>query len=126
MKKCEKCFGALATRVVEGMEVCDSCAFSLENIQCFKCQLYLPKAELVLWRGNWYCPFCINDIRMEESKAEEHKELKEPELGEGAPHSSPIRVARKRGIRLGKEALANFFAKVFSKIARIFEKKEKE
>ena len=64
--KCQKCFANEATRLVNGLHVCDSCAFLMENAQCYKCQMYLPKTELVMWRGQLYCQYCLQDLRDEE------------------------------------------------------------
>ena len=82
MKKCEKCFSSPATRMVNGRHLCDSCAFQEENAQCYRCQMYLPKAELVMWRGQLYCQYCLMDLRDEEarqSQAAKHSSYKPQE-----------------------------------------------
>ena len=84
--KCQKCGAREATRIVNGMHVCDSCAFFLENAQCYRCQMWLPRSELVMYKGQLYCQYCLQDIREEEimkqKRLEEeqhhHEEYKAP------------------------------------------------
>ncbi len=52
---------------------CDSCSFYVNNDQCWRCRMYLPKVELQQWRGQSFCPYCIQDIREDELKAEERR-----------------------------------------------------
>jgi hypothetical protein len=52
---------------------CDSCKFYEMNDQCWRCRMYLPKVELQQWRGQIYCPYCIQDLRSEELESERRR-----------------------------------------------------
>lgn len=47
----------------DGMSYCDSCLFYGMNKQCNKCGMYLPSLELQMYNGQWYCPYCVMDLR---------------------------------------------------------------
>lgn len=77
--KCQRCLSNEATRTAGGMYLCESCAFYEDNMQCWKCQMYLPKYEFVMYKGQWYCPNCLGDIRREESREREKTDEKKDE-----------------------------------------------
>jgi hypothetical protein len=56
----------------DGQMYCSSCSFYGLNKQCYRCRMYLPASELQQYRGQWSCPNCIQDLRSEDRKAEEH------------------------------------------------------
>ncbi len=89
MKKCEKCFSAPATRIVNGMYLCDSCAFQEENAQCYRCQMYLPKTELVMWRGQLYCQYCLMDLRDEEARKKHASQQYKPTEYKAPTYKAP-------------------------------------
>lgn len=55
----------------DGQIYCSSCAFYGLNKQCWRCRMYLPAAELQQYRGQWACPYCIQDMRDADRRAEE-------------------------------------------------------
>jgi len=50
------------------MPYCDSCIFYGRNKQCQRCGMYLPALELQMYNGQWYCPYCIMDMREKDAK----------------------------------------------------------
>ncbi|MCI0504291.1 hypothetical protein L0Y65_06310 [Candidatus Micrarchaeota archaeon] len=64
----------------DGMTYCSSCAFYGMNKQCYRCRMYLPAGELQQYRGQWMCPYCVQDMRDADRKAEE------PRMEEKRPH----------------------------------------
>jgi hypothetical protein len=64
----------------DGLTYCSSCAFYGLNKQCYRCRMYLPAAELQQYRGQWMCPYCVQDMRDADRKAEE------PAPDKGKPH----------------------------------------
>ena len=56
----------------DGMSYCSSCIFYGLNKQCVRCRMYLPAAELQQYRGQWTCPYCIQDMRDEDRRATEY------------------------------------------------------
>jgi hypothetical protein len=66
MPNCSRC-----GREISHGTYCESCQFYVMNDQCWRCRMYLPIVELQQWRGQTYCPYCIQDIRDEERKEEE-------------------------------------------------------
>ena len=58
----------------DGMSYCSSCIFYGLNKQCVRCRMYLPGAELQQYRGQWTCPYCIQDMRDEDRRSEYHPE----------------------------------------------------
>jgi hypothetical protein len=52
--------------------------FREQNQQCWRCRMYIPKAEMQQWRGQWICPNCRMDLeREEEGPGGEKKKEKE-------------------------------------------------
>lgn len=71
---CIRC-GREATQYgTDGMSYCDSCLFYGMNKQCQKCGMYLPALELQMYQGNWYCPYCIMDLKDQNKPKYEKKE----------------------------------------------------
>lgn len=68
----------------DGLAYCNSCAFFGLNKQCYRCRMYLPAAELQQYRGQWMCPYCVQDMRDEDRKAEA------PEPSKGKPRLDAI------------------------------------
>src|SRR5512143_3467213 len=60
----------------DGLGYCTSCAFYGMNKQCWRCRMYLPSAELQQYRGQLTCPYCIQDLRYADTRAEEYHEEK--------------------------------------------------
>ncbi len=56
----------------DGLMYCSSCSFYGLNKQCWKCRMYLPAAELQQYRGQWMCPYCVQDSRDQDRKAQEY------------------------------------------------------
>lgn len=56
----------------DGMPYCSACIFYGMNRQCFRCRMYLPATELQQYRGQWVCPYCLQDMRDEDRKITEH------------------------------------------------------
>jgi len=52
----------------DGQAYCSACAFYGMNKQCSRCRMYLPAAELQQYRGQLACPYCVQDMRSEETK----------------------------------------------------------
>ncbi|MDD5023458.1 MAG: hypothetical protein PHU63_04780 [Candidatus ainarchaeum sp.] len=72
--KCIRCGQEAAQYGTDGMPYCHSCLFYGMNKQCMKCGMYLPALELQMYRGQWYCPYCVMDLREEhEPKYEKGK-----------------------------------------------------
>lgn len=55
----------------DGMPYCSSCIFYGTNKQCYRCRMYLPATELQQYRGQWVCPYCIQNMRDEDRKISE-------------------------------------------------------
>ncbi|VVB98262.1 Uncharacterised protein [uncultured archaeon] len=66
MPQCSKC-----GREISHGTYCESCQFYVYNDQCWRCRMYLPRVELQQWRGQTYCPYCIQDIRDEQRRESE-------------------------------------------------------
>jgi len=59
---------------IDGRAYCSSCIFYANYRQCWKCQMYLPVAELQQYKGQWMCPYCLMDEREDDKKKNEYKE----------------------------------------------------
>lgn len=70
MANCIRCGSEAHNYGTDGLSYCDSCSFYGMNVQCQKCGMYLPRLELQMYRGNWYCPYCIADLKEESSREE--------------------------------------------------------
>ena len=55
----------------DGLAYCNSCSFYGMNKQCYRCRMYVPASELQQYKGQWMCPYCLNDSRSEDRRAEE-------------------------------------------------------
>ncbi len=55
----------------DGLAYCNSCLFYGMNKQCYRCRMYLPATELQQYKGQLMCPYCLNDSRDEDRRAEE-------------------------------------------------------
>ncbi len=84
MPNCSRCGREIST----GM-YCESCHFYIYNEQCWRCRMYLPKVELQQWRGQTYCPYCIQDLRDEEKDVEEKMGEREREKGAAGEKRQP-------------------------------------
>lgn len=83
MPNCSRC----------GMETasgpyCDNCSFYMLNDQCWRCRMYLPKVELQQWKGQTYCPYCIQDLRHAEKDAQQRRDEGAAKAPEGIPPDS--------------------------------------
>jgi hypothetical protein len=56
----------------DGLPYCSACIFYGMNKQCSRCRMYLPASELQQYRGQPMCPYCIQDVRDQDRKAEEY------------------------------------------------------
>lgn len=54
----------------DGLPYCQSCIFYGLNQQCWNCRMYLPASELQNYRGQWMCPYCVQDKRSEDVRKE--------------------------------------------------------
>ena len=59
---------------IDGRAYCSSCIFYANYRPCWKCQMYLPIAELQQYKGQWMCPYCLLDEREKDRKSEYKKE----------------------------------------------------
>ncbi len=67
MPTCVRC-GKKTSHVeygADGLPYCEECKFYGLNKQCSVCRLYLPYNEMKLYKGQWVCPNCYNDLREE-------------------------------------------------------------
>jgi predicted amidophosphoribosyltransferase len=55
----------------DGQQYCSACIFYGMNRQCYRCRMYLPVTELQQYRGQWTCPYCIQDLRDEDRRMEQ-------------------------------------------------------
>jgi hypothetical protein len=55
----------------DGQAYCSSCVFYGVNKQCYRCRMYIPATELQQYKGQWMCPYCLNDMRDEERRQDE-------------------------------------------------------
>jgi hypothetical protein len=55
----------------DGLPYCSACIFYGQNKQCYRCRMYLPATELQQYRGQWACPYCIQDMRDEDRRITE-------------------------------------------------------
>ncbi len=62
----------------DGLGYCSSCAFYGLNKQCWRCRMYLPATELQQYNGQFTCPYCIQDLRDADRKAQETPQKKPP------------------------------------------------
>lgn len=60
----------------DGMQYCSSCLFYGNNAQCYRCRMYVPVTELQNYRGQMYCPYCIQDLRDEETNHDKFSQEK--------------------------------------------------
>lgn len=70
----------------EGFDICPECQFREQNQQCWRCRMYIPKAEMQQWRGQWICPNCRMDLEREEGEAAGGRKGKEDEGGAAELH----------------------------------------
>lgn len=75
MGTCSRC-GASGemTYGADGLSYCSSCSFYGMNRQCYRCRMYLPATELQQYRGQLVCPYCLQDMRAEDRRAEAPQE----------------------------------------------------
>ena len=52
-----------------GFDICPDCQFKEMNQQCWRCRMYIPKAEMQQWKGQWICPNCMMEMREEEERS---------------------------------------------------------
>ena len=52
----------------DGLPYCSSCLFYGNNRPCWRCRMYLPISELQKYKGQWYCPYCIQELRAQDRK----------------------------------------------------------
>lgn len=64
----------------DGLSYCSACIFYGLNRQCWRCMMYLPISELQQYRGQWACPYCIQDMRYEDRKKGEGPAPEKPHL----------------------------------------------
>ncbi len=55
----------------DGLGYCSSCSFYGMNRQCWRCRMYLPASELQQYKGQFTCPYCIQDLRDADRRAAE-------------------------------------------------------
>lgn len=98
----------------DGQSYCSACIFYGLNKQCWRCRMYLPASELQQYRGQWACPYCIQDMREADRKASEyHPEkphldiLSYPETCERCGRDLKGRVYIWNGKRLCKNCLSD-------------------
>ncbi|MBN2478274.1 hypothetical protein JXB01_03225 [Candidatus Micrarchaeota archaeon] len=77
--KCSRCGMEANSYGNDGLPYCDSCLFYGMNKQCQRCGMYLPSTELQMYRGQWYCQYCVMDLRDEHREKYEPGELKREE-----------------------------------------------
>jgi hypothetical protein len=65
--------------------------FKEQNQQCWRCRMYIPKAEMQQWRGQWICPNCRMDAEREDERAGGEKKKKEEEGGQADMYERPGR-----------------------------------
>ena len=58
-------------------DICSECMFRELNQQCWRCRMYIPKAEMQQWRGQWICPNCRMDLEREEEEVSKEKKGEE-------------------------------------------------
>lgn len=87
----------------EGFDICPECQFRELNLQCWRCRMYIPGAEMQQWRGQWICPNCRMELEHEEAAEMPKKGEKKPE-GEEAM-SGEVREKKGRCERCGRETL---------------------
>ena len=91
MATCSRCGGEARTYGSDGLSYCDSCSFYGLNSQCQKCMMYLPRTELQQYRGQWYCPYCIMDMRDTEAKLMRKEERAESARKEELTQTETLR-----------------------------------
>jgi hypothetical protein len=112
MGNCSRC-GATGEMMYgsDGLPYCSSCAFYGMNKQCYRCRMYLPASELQQYRGMLVCPYCIQDMRSEDRRAEAShekppvQELSYPERCERCGRDLQGRVYIWNGKKLCKSCL---------------------
>ncbi|MEW5996069.1 MAG: hypothetical protein AB1657_00540 [Candidatus Micrarchaeota archaeon] len=77
----------------EGFDICPECQFREQNMQCWRCRMYIPKAEMQQWRGQWICPNCRMETEHEEAEVGEKKK-REEEGAEAETHEKKGRCDR--------------------------------
>ncbi len=77
----------------DGQAYCSSCIFYGTNKPCWRCRMYLPASDLQQYRGQWTCPYCLQDLRFEERKITERLEQK-PKLEPYTLHESCERCGK--------------------------------
>ncbi|MBU0591663.1 hypothetical protein KKF81_06165 [Candidatus Micrarchaeota archaeon] len=71
MGSCSRCGQQCHTEYgSDGRSYCSSCVFYGMNKPCWKCGMYVPASELQQYRGQWACPYCIQDMRDENRRAQ--------------------------------------------------------
>lgn len=80
----------------DGQQYCSACIFYGMNRQCYRCRMYLPVTELQQLRGQWTCPYCIQDVRDEERR------MNQPAGGE-EKHHLDVLTYPERCERCGRE-----------------------
>ena len=75
-------------------DICSECMFKEQNQQCWRCRMYIPKAEMQQWRGQWICPNCRMDAEREDERAGGEKKKKEEEGGQADMYEKPGRCDR--------------------------------
>ncbi len=91
MLQCSRC-----GREINFGTYCDSCQFYVYNEQCWRCRMYLPKAELQQWCGQTYCPYCIQDLRDHERNMQANQDERVRKIpGEKPPDEHGFRIGQK-------------------------------
>jgi len=83
----------------EGFDICPECQFKEQNQQCWRCRMYIPKAEMQQWRGQWICPNCRMDLEREESETGAERKREEDAA------QAETREKKGRCDRCGRETL---------------------
>lgn len=66
----------------DGLPYCSSCVHLADSTQCFKCGIRLPRSEMQMYKGQYYCQYCFMDTYMNEKdreRREDDKRRKETE-----------------------------------------------
>ncbi len=111
MSNCSRCGGEARTYGADGLPYCDSCSFYGLNSQCQKCMMYLPRSELQQYAGQWYCPYCVMDMRDGAEKLRRREEKSSEGAGEKSENYQTEVLKREQCTRCSRELFTAYFYK---------------
>jgi len=83
----------------DGFPYCSSCISEADKTPCYKCGIKLPRSEMQIYKGQYYCQYCFMEVYMDAKDRERREDKKRSDDaskgGEGGmPHHKAVELER--------------------------------